>query len=266
MILGQESYALWLSALQKTSWVTRGSLNPQETERLGKDLVEGISSTVITGSLSASLKKTLEDISIIGVRSGFTPSETAQFVFSMRPYIGDILHTKDYTHVMTLLDEAGLYTFETYLKTREEIIVNQRQDLLELSTPVIRLLDGILAVPLIGTMDSRRTQQIMEKLLNMIVETGAPLTILDITGVAIVDTLVANHILKTAAAVRLLGGNLIITGLSPSIAQTMVHMGVDLSSVITRAVMADGIALALDMLEKEIVKKQQPGNQVKETK
>ncbi|MTV49440.1 STAS domain-containing protein [Heliobacillus mobilis] len=254
-VKGQEAFTPWLSTVQKTPWVTRGVVSIEETERLGRALWEGMFLAASTGCLPEVLQKTLQEISVMGSRNHLTPTETAQFVFSMRPYVKDMVRGQGDNLLMTLLDEAGVYVFEVYLKSREEVILNQRQDLLELSTPVIRLWDGILAVPLIGTMDSKRTQQIMEKLLNMIVDTSARVTILDITGVPTVDTMVANHILKTAAAVRLLGGSLIITGISPAIAQTMVYMGVDLSSVITRSIMQDGIALALDMLDKEIVLK-----------
>ncbi|MZP30295.1 STAS domain-containing protein [Heliobacterium undosum] len=248
----QNAYADWLSAVRRSAWGASGAFNLQETERLGQHLIDGISITATTGELPEFLRKTLREITEMAVAHGLNPYDTALFVFSLRPFLDDLLPHIDGKKRTTVLDQAGLYIFDVYLKSREELIINQRQDLLELSTPVIRVWEGILAVPLIGTMDSKRAQQVMEKLLNMIVETNSRVTILDITGVPTVDTLVANHILKTAAAVRLLGATLIITGISPVIAQTMVHMGVDLGAVTTRAVMADGIALALELLQKRI--------------
>ncbi|MBM7865849.1 STAS domain-containing protein [Heliobacterium gestii] len=254
-----KAHANWLSAVQKSAWIALGAIHHQETERLGQQLIDGISFTATTGELPEFLRKTLREITEMAVANGLNPSDTALFVFSLRPYLEELLPHIDGNTLMTVLDQVGLFIFEVYLKAREEEILNQRQDLLELSTPVIRIWEGILAVPLIGTMDSKRAQQVMEKLLNSIVETNARVTILDITGVPTVDTLVANHILKTAAAVRLLGATLIITGISPVIAQTMVHMGVDLGPVITRSVMADGIALSLEMLQKRFGSEREAG-------
>jgi rsbT co-antagonist protein RsbR len=147
-----------------------------------------------------------------------------------------------------LLDELGLYTTEVNQKTREEVISRQEQELLELSTPVVRLWDGVLALPLIGTLDSARTQVVMESLLEKIVQTGAGIAIIDITGVPTVDTLVAQHLLKTVAAARLMGADCIISGIRPQIAQTIVHLGVVLSDVTTKATLADALAVALGRL------------------
>jgi len=145
----------------------------------------------------------------------------------------------------TLLDKLGLHTTEVYQKSREEVILRQQQDMLELSTPVVELWDGVLALPLIGTLDSARTQVAMENLLEKIVQTGAGIAIVDITGVPTVDTLVAQHLLKTVAAARLMGADCIISGIRPQIAQTIVHLGVDLGSVITKASLADAFVVAL---------------------
>jgi rsbT co-antagonist protein RsbR len=147
--------------------------------------------------------------------------------------------------VSATLDKLGLYTTEVFLKSREELIHRQQQEMLELSTPVVRLFEGILALPLIGTLDSARTQIVMENLLQRIVETGAEIAIIDITGVPTVDTLVAQHLLKAVAAARLMGADCIISGIRPQIAQTIVHLGVDLQSVITKANMADAFSVAL---------------------
>ncbi len=148
--------------------------------------------------------------------------------------------------VNSILDELGLFTTEILLKAREEMITRQQQEMLELSTPVVQLWDGILALPMIGTLDSARTQVVMESLLQRIVETGSSIAILDITGVPTVDTLVAQHLLKTVAAARLMGAECIISGIRPQIAQTIVHLGVDLSDVITKATLADAFRVALD--------------------
>ena len=147
-----------------------------------------------------------------------------------------------------LLDQLALHTFDTYLQAREEVIRGQQADMLELSTPVVQLYDAILALPLIGTLDSARTQVVMENLLQRIVETGAEIAIIDITGVPTVDTLVAQHLLKAVSAARLMGADCIISGIRPQIAQTIVHLGVELADVATKATMASAFALALDRL------------------
>ena len=144
-----------------------------------------------------------------------------------------------------VLDRLGLYTTEVYQKSREEVIVHQQREMLELSTPVVQLWQGVLGLPLIGTLDSARTQVVMENLLRSIVETGATIAVIDITGVRTVDTLVAQHLLKTVAAARLMGADCIISGIRPQIAQTIVHLGVDLNAVTTKATLADAFAIAL---------------------
>src|SRR5256712_13818607 len=145
----------------------------------------------------------------------------------------------------TLLDKLGLHTTEVCQKSREEVILRQQQDMLDLSTPVVQLWDGVLALPLIGTLDSARTQVVLESLLQKIVETGAAIAVIDITGVPTVDTLVAQHLLKTVAAARLMGADCIISGIRPQIAQTIVHLGVELDTVVTKATLADAFAIAL---------------------
>ncbi len=153
-----------------------------------------------------------------------------------------------------LLDKLGLYTTEIYQKAREAIIARQQEEMLELSTPVVKLWDGILALPMIGTLDSARTQVVMESLLRKIVESGSALAIIDITGVPTVDTLTAQHLLKTVTAARLMGAECIISGIRPQIAQTIVHLGVDLGDVITKASLADAFALALDKTGRTVVR------------
>ncbi|HUB12397.1 MAG TPA: STAS domain-containing protein [Acetobacteraceae bacterium] len=201
----------------------------------------------------APMRELLEDVSRARVTQGFTPTETATFVFSLKEPLFQLLcrevasadRLADEIWTATqLLDSLGLYTVECYAKSREELIGRQQQELLELSTPVVELWDGILALPLIGTLDSARTQIVMESLLERIVESRAETAIIDITGVPTVDTLVAQHLIKTISAARLMGADCILSGIRPQIAQTIVHLGLELN-VVSKATMADALALAL---------------------
>ncbi|MEW6022681.1 MAG: STAS domain-containing protein [Pseudomonadota bacterium] len=198
----------------------------------------------------------LAEISSSRAKSGSTPSETATFVFSLKQPIfaqmtagfsgdAEALAAASWS-ISTLLDKLGLYTIEVFQKAKDQIIVRQQQELLELSTPVVKLWNGILALPLIGTLDSARTQVVMENILQKIVDTGAIIAIIDITGVPTVDTLVAQHLMKTIAAARLMGADCIISGIRPQIAQTIVHLGVNLEDVITKATLADAFVVALE--------------------
>ncbi len=205
------------------------------------------------GPTWADVREFLTELSHKRARQGFTPVETATFVFSLKQPLferlrreldGDAL-ANEMWQTSILLDRLGLYTTECYQRGREEMIARQQQEMLELSTPVVELWQGILALPLIGTLDSARTQIVMESLLQKIVETGAGIAIIDITGVPTVDTLVAQHLLKTVAAARLMGAECIISGIRPQIAQTIVHLGVDLADVVTKATLADAFAIAL---------------------
>ena len=201
-----------------------------------------------------SVKDMLGEVSRSRVAQGFSPSETATFVFSLKQPIFDMLRReirdveelcREIWATTALLDKLGLYTTEAYLKSRESIISRQQQEMMELSTPVVQLWDNVLALPLIGTLDSERTQVVMENLLEKVVETGAKIAIIDITGVPTVDTLVAQHLLKTVAAARLMGADCIISGIRPQIAQTIVHLGINLADIITKATLADAFAIAL---------------------
>ena len=203
------------------------------------------------------VRELLGDISRDRARQGYSSMETATFVFSLKQPLFDRLRqeVKDPDALVAeiwtttlLLDRLGLYTTEMHQKTREEVIGRQQQELLELSTPVVQLWDGVLALPLIGTLDSARTQIVMESLLQRIVETGAGIAIIDITGVPTVDTLVAQHLLKTVSAARLMGADCIISGIRPQIAQTIVHLGVALGDVTTKATLAGALAVALARL------------------
>jgi rsbT co-antagonist protein RsbR len=207
----------------------------------------------------------LSEISSARARGGSTPSETATFVFSLKQPLFTHLRgafadddgalAEASWAVNTLIDKLGLYTIEVFQRARDQVIVRQQQELLELSTPVVKLWDGILALPLIGTLDSARTQVVMENILQKIVDTGASIAIIDITGVPTVDTLVAQHLMKTIAAARLMGADCIISGIRPQIAQTIVHLGVNLEDVTTKATLADAFQVALARTGTAVVQK-----------
>ena len=197
----------------------------------------------------------LAGLSQSGAAQGASAADTSHFVLSIkRPLFAgiqkqsgdDARHALDMTWTAsTLVDKMAQFTATTYQRTREEVIQRQQQELLELSTPVVKLWEGVLAVPMIGTLDSSRTQLVMESLLTRIVETGSELAIIDITGVPTVDTLVAQHLLKTVTAIRLMGADCIISGIRPQIAQTIVHLGIDLQGIVTKATLADALQLAM---------------------
>lgn len=204
----------------------------------------------------SAVREMLADVSRTRAQQGFSPSETATFVFSAKRPIfnslrqackndADALATETWA-ATELLDAMGLYTIEVYQKSREEVIKRQQEELLELSTPVVKLWDGILALPIIGTLDSARTQVVMESLLQAIVQTNSRVAIIDITGVPTVDTVVAQHLLKTVTAARLMGADCIISGVRPQIAQTIVHLGINLLDVTTKATLAAAFKVALD--------------------
>ena len=215
-------------------------------------------STDIYSPAWANTRQMLEELSVSRAQQGFSPSETAVFIFSLKETLFEGLQDQLPREAKAasglifetnqLLDKLGLFTTEVYQRGREQVIVRQQQELMELSTPVVTLWDGVLALPVIGTLDSSRTQVVMENLLQRIVETGASIAIIDITGVPTVDTLTAQHLLKTVAAARLMGADCIISGIRPQIAQTIVHLGVDLGSVVTKATLADAFTIALRRL------------------
>ncbi|HEX3681519.1 MAG TPA: STAS domain-containing protein [Bryobacteraceae bacterium] len=221
---------------------------------LAEALSKGASSDISQPEWT-SMRDLLGEFSKNRATQGFTPTETAIFVFSFKQPLFALI-ASEYAEdkqglageswtATELLDRLGLYTAEIFLKNREEIILRQQQEMLELSTPVVELWHGVLALPLIGTLDSARTQIVMQNLLEAIVARGSDLAIIDITGVPTVDTLVAQHLLKTVAAARLMGADCIISGIRPQIAQTIIHLGVDLSGVMTKATLADAFQLAL---------------------
>ena len=209
------------------------------------------------------LRTFVEQVTATRTQLGFSPSETARFVFSLKlPLFAQIetlgdgkLQVEAITWASLLLDNLGLLATEAHQKAREGVILRQQQEMLELSTPVVKLWDGVLALPIIGTLDSSRTQTIMESLLERIVETGSEIAIIDITGVPTVDTLTAQHLLKTVTAARLMGAECIISGIRPQIAQTIVHLGVELGDVVTKASLADAFKVALQRANLMVVKR-----------
>jgi rsbT co-antagonist protein RsbR len=240
----------------------RYPIKPAELREQSRRFLSLLSTAVLNGGITdittpewVDLREMLASISKSRAQQGFTPSETATFVFSLKQPIFEHLRrevgqdaeafAREVWDATLLLDKLGLWTTDVFLKSREEVISRQQQELLELSTPVVTMWGGILALPLIGTLDSARTQVVMETLLEKIVQTGAAIAIIDITGVPLVDTLVAQHLLKTVAAARLMGADCIISGIRPQIAQTIVHLGVELGDVVTKATLADALALAL---------------------
>ena len=256
----QESRLLaeWTGLLAKTTrGVDRAEMEEQArtfVRLLGQAMAQDATGE-IEGPAWAKMRDMLTSLSAARARHGSTPSETATFIFSFKEPLfarlreeyrsdGEGLTRESWT-ASQLLDKLGLFTTETFHRTREDIIARQQHELLELSTPVVALWEGILAVPLIGTLDSERTQVVMESLLQRIVDTGASIAIIDITGVPTVDTLVAQHLLKTVTAARLMGADCIISGIRPQIAQTIVHLGVDLGGVATKATLADAFVLAM---------------------
>ena len=237
--------------------ITETELREQSREFLGllRRAAQDGDLTNIRGPAWQEVQQSLASLSKTRARQGFTPKQTAGFVFSLKRPLFSIL-AKEYQSdpaalgeetwtITALLDELGLQTADAFIQSREEIISRQQEEMLELSTPVVKLWEGVLALPMIGTLDSARTQVVMESLLQRIVETGAEVAIIDITGVPTVDTLVAQHLIKTVTAARLMGADCIISGIRPQIAQTIVHLGVDLGDVITKATLADAFAVAL---------------------
>ena len=258
----KEVLAEWLSN-QTTSGAARSgriqeSQLREESQRFLTLLTQAIQQGVefeTRGSQWADIREFLTELSRTRAAQGFTPSQVATFVFSLKQAmfkrVTESLRTEPAAlagalwDATTVLDALGLYTTEVFQQAREQLIARQQEELIELSTPVVQLWDGILALPLIGTLDSERTQVVMESLLERLVATGSSIAVIDITGVPTVDTLVAQHLLKTVAAAQLMGADCIISGIRPQIAQTIVHLGIDLSTVATKASLADAFGLAL---------------------
>ena len=265
----EESVLLaWITEQSRvgSSKISAGELKTQCHDFL-RIFIEAIHATDTEGIEAPAwepVKKMLAEISKSRGIRGFSPSQTAIFVFSLKRPLFSLLRQElsstpqvfaDESWLVTsLVDQLGLYTTEAFQKTRDEIILRQQEEMLELSTPVIKLWDGILALPMIGTLDSSRTQIVMESLLQKIIETGSEIAIIDITGVPTVDTLVAQYLIKTVTAARLMGADCIISGIRPQIAATIVHLGIDLTGITTKATLADAFIVALKRSGKSVVK------------
>jgi rsbT co-antagonist protein RsbR len=263
-LFGQDEAAIlqrWVDAQLASSAFRPDRIGRTELQENSTQFLSAFRRALSSGSADihgadwAGVRHVLDALSASRAERGFSPSETATFVFSLKQslfecarnqYQKDPARLAETTwEISQVLDKLGLYTAEVYQRGRDAIIARQQQEVLELSTPVVTLWDGILALPLIGTLDSARTQIVMETLLQRIVDSGAAIAIIDITGVPTVDTLTAQHLLKTVSAARLMGADCIISGIRPQIAQTIVHLGVELGSVVTKATLADAFRVAL---------------------
>jgi rsbT co-antagonist protein RsbR len=259
----------WLELQKKAGTLNTGRISEGELRSQSQNFLHLLRDALAKGGNDLSspayqpAKAMLGDLSRSRALQGFSPTETATFIFSLkqplfnalnrdRALSADQIAMTVWTTTL-LLDELGLFTLEIFQKSREEVIVRQQREIAELSTPVVKLWDGILALPLIGTLDSQRTQIVMENLLQTIVDDEAEIAIIDITGVPTVDTLTAQHLLKTVAAARLMGADCLISGIRPQIAQTMVHLGVELN-VISKASLADALSVALRQTGRAVVK------------
>ncbi|AVT34931.1 anti-anti-sigma factor [Plantactinospora sp. BC1] len=241
----------------------RGRMTQTELRQQVRELHRALRSALDDGRFdlsaegSAALRSTLVEMSRSRAQQGFTASETAVSVFSLKNALLDVLDVHagdkqalaDYVAASAVVDELGLFTFERYARSREELLGEQAEQLLELSTPVVKLWEGVVAIPLVGTLDSARAQVVMERLLQTLVDTGSPYAIIDITGVPAVDTQVAQHILKTVVAARLMGAECIVSGIRPQIAQTIVALGIEFGDIATKATLADALRHALRMIE-----------------
>jgi len=263
--------AQWIESMTKSvlraDLIGKAELDEQCRSILAA-IVAGVKSgapTDVAGAGWDAARELFQSISASRARQGFSPVDVATFVLSLKqPLFGAIRDAlkgnqdelfKTIWAATELLDRLALITTEAYMTTREELITRQQQELLELSTPVVKLWDGILALPIIGTLDSSRTQMVMENLLQTVVATNSKYAIIDITGVPTVDTLVAQHLLKTITAARLMGAECIISGVRPQIAQTIVHLGINLEDVVTKARLSDAFALALDRSGRAVTRK-----------
>jgi rsbT co-antagonist protein RsbR len=265
----QEILNDWLKQQLSATGMRQDLINEEELRSQSGDFLDRFGAAASSNALEitapewASTRELLAELSRVRGRMGFSPTETATFVFSLKTplFIKLKAEIKDAAALFdaiasatTLLDQLGLHTTEVHQQAREEIIRRQQEEMLELSTPVVKMWDGVVALPLIGTLDSARTSVVMESLLQRIVDTGSEIAIIDITGVPTVDTLVAQHLLKTVAAARLMGADCIISGIRPQIAQTMVHLQIDLSTVTTKATMAEALRTALQRIGYRITK------------
>ncbi|MEU8015061.1 STAS domain-containing protein [Micromonospora parva] len=247
----------------------RGRLSQAELRRQVQDLHRAIVASGDQGTIdlsadsAAELRAALSELSRGRARQGFSATETAISIFALKDVLAELVQEAggptalpDYVAFSKLVDEMGLFTFESFVRTRESLIADQAEQLLELSTPVVKLWEGVVAVPLVGTLDSARAQVVMERLLQTLVDTGSPYAIIDITGVPAVDTQVAQHILKTVVAARLMGADCIISGIRPQIAQTIVALGIEFGDIATKASLADALRHVLRLNGVETARRQ----------
>ncbi|RKN24106.1 STAS domain-containing protein [Micromonospora musae] len=250
----------------------RGRLSQVELRSQLQELRQAIVTTAENGIVdldaeyAAELRAVLAELSRGRARQGFSATETAISVFALKEVLLELLEShggestlRDYVAFSALIDTMGLFTFESYVRTREGLIADQAEQLLELSTPVVKLWEGVVAVPLVGTLDSARAQVVMERLLQTLVDTGSPYAIIDITGVPAVDTQVAQHILKTVVAARLMGADCIISGIRPQIAQTIVALGIEFGDIATKASLADALRHVLRLTGVETTRRSRRG-------
>lgn len=266
-------FEAWMKFQLQDESLREDLMSNEELRKQSEELLDAIVSNLNDQNLEDpaddsldQVREILAGISISRARQGYSPRETGLYVFTLKDSLVSVLQQelKDPSELYAqtvkinkLVDNLGIATFETFIKGREEVILRQTDEIAEISTPVIQVWDGILALPIIGTLDSSRTQIVMENLLQQIVETGSVIAILDISGVPAVDSLVAQHLIKTVSATRLMGAECIISGIRPEIAQTVVHLGIDLSNVITKGTLASALKTAYSMLQLEVTKKKQ---------
>ena len=264
---GDELVATWTEQVTASM---RGRLSHAELQRQMQELQRGFATALGAGArdvedeAAAELRALLADLSNTRARHGFSATETAFSVYGLKDAVLKILDGRDGADSATLrdyvafsgfVDRAALFTFDNYVRAREELISDQAEQLLELSTPVVKLWEGVVAVPLVGTLDSARAQVVMERLLQTLVDTGSPYAIIDITGVPAVDTQVAQHILKTVVAARLMGADCIISGIRPQIAQTIVALGIEFGDIATKASLADALRHVLRLTDAKVARR-----------
>lgn len=257
-----------VTSTRRSDLISEADLRRQASELLKLFVEASQASTDVHSEAFEELRTYLEQVAKSRMDQGFTPTDTSMFVLSLKQPIFDVLRDElkgkpndlidEIWTAGNLIDTLALITVDTAIGFREQIISRQQQEMLELSTPVVKLWDGILALPLIGTLDSARTQVVMESLLSAIVETNSQIAIIDITGVPTVDTLVAQHLIKTITAARLMGADCYLSGIRPAIAQTIVHLGIDLSDMQTKAKLSDAFALALQRMGRTVTVAKQP--------
>lgn len=258
----------WMNHQLEEATLREDLISNDELRSQSEELLTSFLEAISKGNLETnaveleSMKEILSDISTLRARQGFSPRETGAYILSLKKAMVNTLQEenkddfeklyKENLLINDLIDSLSMVTFETYIKGREEVISRQSDEMSEISTPVIRVWEGVVALPIIGTLDSARTQIVMENLLQEIVSTGSSIAILDISGVPAVDSLVAQHLMKTVSATRLMGAECIISGIRAEIAQTIVHLGIDLSNIKTKSTLASALQLAFNMLKLEV--------------